>query len=302
MGENKRLAGIELGGTKIVMVLGEGTRIVERERIPTTTPQQSFAAVNEVLREWEAAAPLAAIGIASFGPIRVDPRAADYGTILETPKPGWAFAPVLGSIERRADCPVAVDTDVNGAALAEYALGAAQGCANSIYLTIGTGIGGGVLVDGVPVHGAMHPEIGHLRLRRQPGDAFAGVCRFHGDCLEGLVSGPALEARLPRHPGEMTPDDPAWEPVAADLAELLAQLVLSLSPARILVGGGVTMRQPHLLAMARARLPALLGGYLPEVDEARIADMVRLPALGDDAGPTGALVLASMALERARAA
>ncbi|MXO70229.1 ROK family protein [Altererythrobacter buctensis] len=291
-----RLAGIELGGTKCVLVLGDGVTIVERVQLPTTTPAETLAGAVAVLRGWHDAAPLAAIGIASFGPIRVDPQAADYGQILATPKPGWAGADVLGAVRAALPCPVLVDTDVNGAALAEQAHGAGRGCGTLVYLTIGTGLGGGVLVEGQPVHGRMHPEIGHLRLRRAAGDTFAGSCPFHGDCIEGLIAGPALHARLPRPPGDLPADDPAWEPVAHDLAQLVASLMLSLSPQKIVIGGGVTGRQPHLLPRARALVPGLLAGYLGPLDEAAMADLVVPPLLGDDAGPTGALVLAARAL------
>lgn len=291
-----RLAGIELGGTKCVVVLGDGERIGERVQLPTTAPDATLGQAIDVLRGWHDAAPLAGIGIASFGPIRVDPHAADYGQILATPKPGWAGADVLGAVRAAFACPVAVDTDVNAAALAEQAHGAAQGCGTVVYLTIGTGLGGGVVVGGQPVHGHMHPEIGHLRLRRADGDGFKGACPFHGDCIEGLIAGPALHARLPRPPGDLPPDDSAWDAVGHDLAQLLASLMLALSPQRIVVGGGVTGRQPHLLPRARALVPGLLAGYLGALDPAAMEALVCPPALGDDAGPTGALVLASRAL------
>lgn len=292
------VAGIELGGTKAIAVRGRGLDVVEMRSFPTTTPDETLGAVIDVLAEWNEDEALAAIGIASFGPIRVSRDAADFGSILATPKPGWANTPVHAPVAARFDCPIGLDTDVNAAAMAEYAIGAAQGCSNTIYITIGTGLGAGILLDGVPVHGLLHPEAGHVRLRRAAGDTFAGVCPFHGDCAEGLLSGPALLERLPVHPGEMAADDPAWGPVASDLAELLAQLILTFSPQRILVGGGVTNRQPHLLDTARACIPAILAGYLTDIDTARLDDMIRAPALGDRAGPAGALALAVRALDR----
>ncbi|RVQ68812.1 ROK family protein [Croceicoccus ponticola] len=295
-GTAQRLAGIELGGTKTIVVLGDGTRIVERREFPTTTPDETMGAALAVLGEWNRAAPLDAIGIGSFGPLRVDAQAADFGTILATPKRGWSGAQILAPVRRAFACPIGVDTDVNAAALAEHALGAAQGCGNVIYLTIGTGLGGGVLLDGRPVHGAMHPEIGHVRLRRVAGDAFAGVCPFHGDCIEGLIAGPALEARLPAHPADLDPVDPAWDPVGMDLAELLAQLMLTFSPQRIVIGGGVANRQPHLIARARDALPGLIAGYLGDMDAAALSRMICAPTLGDDAGPVGSLVLAAQAM------
>ena len=292
-----RLAGIELGGTKCIAVLGDGEQLVARESFPTTTPAETLGAALAALERWNDEAPLAALGIASFGPIRVNPQAEDYGTILDTPKPGWAGARVLEMVRGRFTCPLAIDTDVNAAALAEYAYGAAKGCSNTVYITIGTGLGGGVLIDGRPVHGQMHPEIGHLRLRRLAGDDFDGVCPFHGDCIEGLIAGPALHARLPVSPGECDPASPAWDAVAHDLAQLIAHLMLTLSPERIVIGGGVSNRQPHLLGRARKVVPALLAGYLGPVETLRLDELVCAPALGDDAGPMGALVLAARALE-----
>ena len=291
-----RLAGIELGGTKCIAVLGSGEQIVDRRIFPTTTPEETLGAAIALLRQWDDQSPIAAIGIASFGPIRVNPAAPDFGTILATPKPGWGGTQILGEVSRNLSCPIAIDTDVNAAALAEYAQGAARGCSSVVYLTIGTGLGGGVLIDGRPVHGRMHPEIGHIRVRRMSGDTFTGACPFHGDCIEGLVAGPALEARLPVHPGELDRTDPAWDAVGLDLAELLAQLMLTLSPERIVIGGGVSMRQPHLLDRARRALPGILAGYLGEWQEEDLASLICHPALGDDAGPNGALVLASRAI------
>lgn len=291
-----RLAGIELGGTKTIVTLGEGTRVLESHALPTTSPDETLGAALAYLRAWQAASRLAAIGIASFGPIRVAPDAADFGTILATPKSGWSDTGVLARVKTHFDCPIGVDTDVNAAALAEHAFGAGQGCSSLVYITIGTGLGAGILIDGKPVHGVLHPELGHIRTRRSPGSTFAGTCPFHGDCIEGLISGPALEARLPTHPGKLDPASPAWDEVGNDLAELLAVLVLSLSPQRIIVGGGVATRQPHLLERARSRLPVILAGYVPDLDRAAIETMICLPALGASAGPVGSLLLAHMAL------
>lgn len=287
-----RLAGIELGGTKTIVTLGDGTRILESHALPTTTPDETLEAAHAHLSAWQAASPLAAIGIASFGPIRVTPDAPDYGTILATPKPGWSNTGLLEMVQARFACPIAVDTDVNAAALAEHAFGAAQGCSSLVYITIGTGLGAGIVIDGRPVHGFLHPELGHIRTRRAPGATFAGTCPFHGDCIEGLISGPALEARLPVHPGKLDPASPAWDEVGDDLAELLSTLLLALSPQRIVIGGGVATRQPHLIERARNRLPAILAGYLPDLDIAAIETMICLPALGANAGPVGSLLLA----------
>jgi fructokinase len=292
-----KLAGIELGGTKTVVVLGAPGRIDERLEFPTTDPAETLGRAVEAIEGWRDDKPVDAVGIASFGPIRVSREAADYGTMLDTPKQGWAGAEVRAKVAEALACPVALDTDVNGAAMAEHRFGAGQGCETMVYLTIGTGLGGGVLVGGVPAHGMLHPEIGHVRLRRAPADRFEGACAFHGDCIEGLLSGPALAARLGTHPSRVDPENPLWEPVAHDLAELLTMLVLTVSPQRIVIGGGVAGRQPHLLPMAVARMPALLGGYLRDCTRERLAGMVVPPLLGDDAGPMGALLLAAKAFE-----
>lgn len=296
-----RLAGIELGGTKTVIVLGQPGRIVERVEIATTEPEETLAAAIGVIQAWRDHIPVDGVGIASFGPVRVARSAADHGMMLDTPKLGWSGTDVLGPVVAALGCPIGLDTDVNAAALAEHRFGAGQGCASLVYLTIGTGLGGGVLIEGAPVHGRLHPEIGHVRLRRAPGDRFAGACAFHDDCLEGLLSGPALAARLGTHPSRVPAEDPRWEPVAHDLAELLAMLVLTLSPQRIVVGGGVAQGQPHLLPAARARMPALLAGYLRDCTREALAGTVVAPDLGADAGPMGALVLAARAFEGADA-
>ena len=287
-----RLAGLELGGTKCIAVLGDALAIAERREFPTTTPGETLAAALGVLREWDAVAPLAAIGVASFGPVRVDRTAADFGRILTTPKPGWSGTDVLGVFRGAFACPVALDTDVNAAALAEYRIGAGQGCSSLVYLTIGTGVGGGIVVDGRPVHGALHPELGHLQLRRAAGDRFAGTCPFHGDCIEGLIAGPALAARFSGDIHATPAGDPRRDFLAADLAQLFAALILMASPRKILVGGGVGLGVPGLLERAVAKVPAILNGYLPQLDAATLRAMIAPPQLGADAGPLGVIVLA----------
>ncbi|MFC3096527.1 ROK family protein [Alteraurantiacibacter palmitatis] len=296
--QQPRLAGVELGGTKCVVVLGAGHAIVAREQFPTTTPDETLSRAAQILRQWDMAEPLAALGIASFGPVRIDPAATDFGSILTTPKPGWAGAQVLARLQSAIAGPIGLDTDVNAAALAEHAHGAARGCSNVVYLTIGTGLGGGVLTEGRPVHGALHPEIGHIRLRRASGDSFAGICPFHGDCVEGLIAGPALAERLGGRAAELAPSDPAWRFVAHDLAQLIACLMLTFSPHRIVIGGGVALGQPHLIDSARLQVPALLADYLGALDAAKMEDLVRPATLGENAGPIGALVLAAGALAR----
>ena len=285
-------AGVELGGTKGIAVIWRAGLIVDRVQVPTTDPDATLGALNA----WLVAHPLrdafAGLGIASFGPVRLDLHAADYGQILATTKPGWSGAAVREILSRHLACPVGIDTDVNAAALAERRWGAGQWCGSVVYLTIGTGVGGGIAIDGRAVHGKLHPELGHLRLRRAPGDTFAGTCSFHGDCIEGLLCGPALAARFNGSIHDAAPDDPRRDYVAADLAELLAALIVTLSPHRVLVGGGVGLGVPGLLDAAIERLPALINGYLPELDLPALRAMICAPALGGDAGPLGAIALA----------
>lgn len=295
--EKGRVAGVELGGTKAVALLWQDGAVVEQVRVPTRDPRSTVDSVIAPLARWWRAAPFAAIGIASFGPVTLDRSAFDYGCIRTTPKAGWTGAPILSPIAERFACPIAIDTDVNAAAMAESRWGHGQGADSLVYVTIGTGVGGGVLLGGRPLHGRLHPELGHLRLRRQPGDAFKGHCHFHGDCVEGLLSGPALRQRFGAPPEDVGPEDPRWDIVAADLAEFVALVMHSLAPNRILIGGGVGMGAPWLISRLPAVLMPLLGGYYPEIDEARLATMITLPALGEAAGPLGAIAVALAELE-----
>lgn len=290
------LAGVELGGTKSIAVLARETEIVEQAIVPTRGPEETLAEIAQRLQDWGREHDLAALGIASFGPIRLDPAVPGYGRMHATPKSGWTGAAVAETLAHGLDCPWTIDTDVNGAALAEYRWGAGQGTASLCYVTIGTGVGGGLVVDGRPVHGAMHPEIGHLSLRRGRGDGFAGVCPFHGDCIEGLISGPALAARFGGPPAGVPDDDPRWAPVASDLAELAGAVLLTTSAQRILIGGGVGLARTAMLETVRALLVERIGGYLPFLDRESARSIVREPELGDRAGPLGSIALALAAL------
>lgn len=290
-----RYAGIELGGTKAIAVLAQGDAIVERHSIATGEPIATLSALRTILDGWAASAPLAGLGIASFGPIQLDPTHPQFGQILATPKPGWTGAPVAAMLGEGLGCQVAIDTDVNGAALAEYRWGAAIGCDSLCYLTIGTGLGGGLLIGGQPVHGAMHPEIGHIRLRRVAGDAFTGSCPFHGDCIEGLVSGPALAARFGMDPATASDADPIWRHVAADIAELCCGILLTTSARRILFGGSVALSRAFILPWVREIVLAQLESYLPFVTAEAVGEIIRPAGLGTDAGPRGAIALAQAA-------
>lgn len=286
---------VEAGGTKFVCAIGNDRGdILEQERFPTADPISTLAATQAFLRQRSRAlGPLAAIGVASFGPVELDRTSARYGFIGNTPKAGWPGTDMAGAFAREFSCPVGFDTDVNAAALAEHRWGAARDVTTFVYLTIGTGIGGGVLVDGTPIHGLMHPEVGHIYPRRHPADLdFAGVCPFHGDCLEGVAAGPAIVARTGVRLSQLEASHPQWEIEADYLGQLCAQLVVSVSPRRIVMGGGV-MSQARLLPLIRPRLRHWLGGY---IDRREILDgtdgYVVAPELGDRAGVLGALVLA----------
>jgi fructokinase len=291
MSDTGRIAGVELGGTKAIALLWQDGTALDELRVPTRDPGSTCADLLPRLQRWWDDRPFDALGIASFGPVTLDRCAADYGCIRTTPKPGWSGAEVLPRFRPHFACPMAIDTDVNAAALAEYRWGHGQGADSLVYLTIGTGVGGGVLVGGRPVHGRLHPELGHLLLRRSPGDGFGGHCAFHRDCVEGLLSGTALHARFGVPASTVPASDPRWDVVAHDLAQFLAVLVHGLAPERILIGGGVGMNAPWLIQRAPRLVLDLLGGYYPEMDVAALAEMIRLPLLGETAGPLGAIAV-----------
>jgi fructokinase len=291
-----RVAGIELGGTKSVAVLAHDDTIIDRLMVPTTLPGPTLAALVDQVAVWNAASPLAAIGIGSFGPIALDPADPAFGMITASPKPFWSHTDIRGVFAGAFAVPIGFDTDVAGAALAEGRWGAAQGCADHIYLTIGTGVGAGIVAGGRIVHGAGHPEVGHIRVRRKAGDIFAGACPFHGDCLEGLIAGPALAARCGMA-GEAIPDDhPVWTHAAAELAEAMAMLILTLAPQRIVLGGGIAVKRPGLLAQVIAQTSVLLADYLAGYGPNALARCLVPAGLGADAGPLGAIALAHCAL------
>jgi fructokinase len=293
------LGGIEAGGTKFVCVVGTGIDDVRAEaRILTTTPAETLGQVVRFFAEASRVhGPLAAIGVGSFGPIDLHRTSPTFGAITTTPKPGWAWTDLVGTLGGALGVPVGVDTDVNAAALGEWRHGAARGLDTFVYLTVGTGIGGGGLVGGRLLHGLVHPEMGHLRVPRDhAADPFPGVCPFHGDCLEGLASGPAMAARWGAPAETLEAGHPAWALEARYLALALQNIVCTLSPERIVLGGGV-MAQPALLPRVRAELAALLNGYMqaPAVLE-RMDEYVVAPALGDRSGVAGAFVLAAAQL------
>ncbi len=287
------LAGVELGGTKCLAVLGRAGELLDRRRFETQGPADTLNRLVEQLADWHERHTVEAIGIAAFGPIAVDPAREDLGTIGVTPKPGWSGVDVVAPF-RRLRLPIAVDTDVNGAALAETLWGAGQGLSDLAYVTVGTGIGAGLIVQGKPVHGRWHPEAGHLRLHRLPGDDFPGLCPFHRDCVEGLVAGPAVEARTGRRGEDLPADHPVWTLVGTQLGALAATLRLTVSPQRVLFGGGIPIGQPQLLPIIRSAAAEQLAGYLGPPDE---EDAIQFAGLGRDAGPLGTIALALSAAD-----
>ncbi len=284
--------GIECGGTKFVCATGdERGRLMERIEFPAAAPDGTISRALEFFRKQ--GQPLRAVGIGSFGPVDLHKDSARFGFITTTPKPGWRDTDLAGTVQRAMGLPVAFDTDVNAAALGEARWGAAQGLDDFLYLTIGTGLGGGGMANGRLLHGLVHPEMGHIRVPHDwQADPFRGTCPFHGDCLEGLAAGPALEARWGQRGETLPSDHPAWDLEAHYIALGLATWVCTLSPQRIILGGGV-MRQAHLLPRIRTKMLALLNGYIqaPRILE-QIGDYLVAPALGGDAGVLGAIALA----------
>mgnify|MGYP001595678168 CR=1 FL=1 len=272
------LAGVELGGTKCICTLGVGPDDVRAQvEIPTTSSAETLAAISAVLEGWE----FHAVGIASFGPLDLDRSSAKFGSILSTPKPRWSGTD-LTSIAN--GYPFALDTDVNGAALAEGLWGGAQGLESWAYITIGTGVGVGSVSAGRILRGAGHSEAGHQRVPKMAGDRFAGTCIYHGDCVEGLASGPAIAARAGRPAGDVASDDEIWGHVAHALAMLCHNLVLTTLPHRIFIGGGVAAARPQLLPLLRARFRDSMAGYgtLDDIDALIVGSH-----LGKGAGPLG---------------
>jgi fructokinase len=290
--------GIEAGGTKFVCGVGTNPDDLETAQFPTTTPDETIDKVVGFFRQHTATA----IGIASFGPVDPDPASPTYGYITSTPKAGWANCDLAGAIQRALRVPVGFDTDVNGAILGEARWGAARGLDDAVYITIGTGVGGGALVGGRVIHGLVHPEMGHLKIPHDLRDSFPGNCPYHAGCLEGLASGPALQARWGKPARELPPDHPAWPLEAHYIALGLMNLTVALSPRRFLLGGGV-MQQPHLFALIREDFARLLNGYVRHRDILdRLDEYIQPPQLAPHSGVLGALVLAEMAEQTAPAA
>lgn len=290
---NMRIGAIEAGGTKFVCGIGtEDGTILERVSFPTERPETTLANVVAYFRDKD----VSAIGIGSFGPIDIDPSSPTYGSVTTTPKPGWGNYPFLPELRKHFDVPFGWDTDVNAAALGEATWGAAAGLDSCLYYTIGTGVGVGVYAEGKLVHGLVHPEGGHVLTRRHPEDTYEGFCPYHGDCLEGMAAGPALEGRWKIKGSELGVDHKAWEIEAFYIGQAVASAVLLLSPKRVILGGGV-MHQLHLFPLIRAEVRKNLNGY---VSAASLLDGIDAyivpPGLGDNAGLSGSLALGLRAL------
>jgi len=277
-----QFGGIEAGGTKFVCAIGTGPHDVETSEIPTGNPDET---IQRAVDFFKARSTVSAIGIASFGPIDPNPKSATFGYITATPKLAWRNLDFAGAMRGALGVEVAFDTDVNAAALGEFRWGAARGLEDFLYVTAGTGIGGGGMSNGRLMHGHTHPEMGHIRIPHDfERDPFAGCCPYHGDCLEGLASAPAIEARW-GEPGEKLPaGHPAWDLEAHYLALGLCNWICTLSPQRVILGGGV-MRRAELFPLVRGKLAALLGDYLESPE-------IVAPQLGARAGVLGAIALA----------
>jgi fructokinase len=291
------LGGIEAGGTKFVCGIGTGPDDIEVVAFPTVSPDDSIRRAVTFFRD-AAGSRLSSLGIASFGPIDLDQKSSSYGRMTTTPKAAWRNFDIVGAVAKAFPVPIALETDVNAAALAEGEWGAARDVDDYLYITVGTGIGGGVVVRRRPVHGLMHPEIGHLYLAQREDDSFAGICPFHGKCLEGLASGPALAKRWGCPPETLPAGHRAWELEAHYLSMAVCTLVCALCPHRFVVGGGV-MHQDTLLPMIRRNVARLLNGYIEksELREAIDAYIVS-PRLGSHSGVLGAMLLAGRLLQR----
>lgn len=287
--------GIEAGGTKFICIVGTGPSYIDSEIcIPTTTPEETLGKVIEFYQHWQSSSGerLSGIGVACFGPLDLNQSSESYGSITYTTKPGWDDTDIVKCLFDALEVRIVIDTDVNGAAFGEYKWGAGRGL-DIVYLTVGTGIGGGAIINGRPLHGLIHPEMGHIKIPHDLAyDPFEGVCPFHGDCFEGLASGPAIEKRWGKKGEDIPKDHIVWELEANYIALGLHNFICTLSPQKIILGGGV-MKQKHLFPMIRKKLRDNLANYVKagEIIEEN-QEFIVPPGLGDRAGVLGALAMA----------
>jgi len=289
-----RIGAIEAGGTKFVCGIGnEHGEIEKRISFPTGKPEETLAQAIDFFKDEN----IEAIGIGTFGPINIDKESEQYGYVTTTPKPGWSNYNFLGALKQEFDIPFGWDTDVNAAALGEATWGAAKGLDSCVYYTIGTGVGVGVYAEGSLVHGLIHPEGGHVLTRRHPEDSFEGFCPYHGDCLEGMAAGPALEKRWKVKGSELASDHPAWAIEAFYIGQAVASTILLLSPKKVILGGGV-MQQKQLLPLIHAEVQKNLNGYVSSAAViSQIDRYIATPGLGDNAGLCGSVALGLRALQ-----
>ncbi|MFD1359040.1 ROK family protein [Fictibacillus halophilus] len=283
------LGAIEAGGTKFVCGIGnENGEIIEKISYPTTTPEETLQLVTDYFKDKQ----IEALGVGSFGPIDLNTESSTYGFITSTPKKHWKNVNLLGELKKHIDVPMAFDTDVNAAALGELEWGAAKGLDSCIYMTVGTGIGVGAVTEGKLIHGMLHPEMGHILVKRHENDTYKGNCPFHGDCLEGMASGPAIENRWGQKGVVLSANPQVWELEAYYLAQALVNYILVLSPKKLILGGGV-MQQKQLFPIIIENVVNLLNGYIQHENLlVCIDDYIVPPELGDNAGLCGALALA----------
>lgn len=287
------IGGIEAGGTKMVCAVGDENGVIkDRTSFPTRQPEETFADMIAYYRNWD----IQALGIGCFGPVDLNRQSRTYGYITKTPKPGWGNCDIVGAFKDALGVPVGFDTDVNGAVLGEVTWGAAKGLDSAIYITIGTGVGVGVYVNGGLLHGLVHPEGGHILLIRRPKDTYEGKCPFHKNCVEGLAAGPSIEARWGKKAAELADRDEVWEMEAYYIAQAITDYILSYSPQKIILWGGV-MHQEKLFGMVRKEVLNLLNGYVAhETITEHIDQYIVPPALGEDPGIMGAIKLGLDAL------
>ena len=293
--ENMLFGTLEAGGTKMVLSVGnEQNELLEQISIPTEAPEKTIPAMTD----WFRGKGIVSLGIGTFGSVDLKRESYTYGWITKTPKPGWSDKPLLPPMRDELGIPALIDTDVNAAALAEWKLGAAKGLNSCVYVTVGTGIGAGLVIEGKLVHGLVHPELGHMLLRQEPQDPTpVGFCPYHAGCLEGLAAGPAIEKRWGRKGYELPEDHPAWDLEAAYLAQMCVNMICAFSPEKIILGGGV-MQQKHLFPLIRQKTLALLNGYVQAKEILEdIEHFIVEPGLGTKSGATGALLLAQQAYE-----
>ena len=288
------IGGIEAGGTKMVCAVGDENGVVkDRVSFPTRQPKETFEDIIGYYKNWD----IKALGIGCFGPLDLDKKSATYGYITKTPKAGWENCDIVGACKEALGVPVGFDTDVNGAVLGEVTWGAAKGMDSAIYITIGTGVGVGVYANGGLLHGLIHPEGGHMLLAKHPKDTYKGKCPFHENCVEGLASGPAIEARWGKKGIELAGRDEVWELEAYYIAQAVTNYILAYSPQKVILWGGV-MHQEQLFGMVRKEVQRLLNGYVAHetITTDKIADYIVPPVLGEDPGIMGAIKLGMDAL------